>query len=119
MTRLEDSNSPGIHSHGGSLAPFRYPGNGIRPYFTEQQLAETASWVRHVTAAWGGSNGLHLQGQPDEESKIQLLTWYAGTASREARLVDEFFAANQNRRVEPLAAGSWFRQRNTYGMNTC
>lgn len=118
MNTSEIPNSHGIHSDGGTLVPFRYPG-GIRQHFSDEQLAETETWLRKVNIVWAGIYGYYLQGLPDEESKKQLLTYYTSRAHTEARLVDGFFAANQNRRVESLVAGSWFMQRNAYGMNTC
>ncbi len=118
MNTSENPNSHGIHSDGGTLTPFRYPG-GIRQLFSNTQLAETETWLRKVNIVWAGVYGNYLQGRPDEESRIQLLTWYTQKAETEARSVENFFVSNQRGRLDTLTSGSWFKQRNAYGMNTC
>ncbi len=119
MATPEASRNYGITSaSGGGLTPFRHP-SGIRPHFSEDQLAETAGWLRKVQMVWGRAYGNYLEGRPDEESRIQLLTWYTQRVETETREVKDFFASNLGRRLNAVVPGSFFLQRNACGMNTC
>lgn len=123
MTPENTSERRGIRStgggHGRTIQPFRYPEVHI-PQYTPDQLSETERWVTRVDPLWGHrSYSSWLRGIPDAESKRHLLTYYTEKALTEDRLAEEFFAENPQRRAEPLAPGSWVRQRNIYGLYTC
>lgn len=97
--------------------PFRYPAPGIFIRHPETTLAQTEAWVSGIRSAWV-IFGTWLNGRPDQESKDRLLNWLTNVEQTETRRVEEFFNRNQ-RPVTPLQPGSWLRQRNVYGLQTC
>lgn len=94
--------------------PFTYPGGNV-PNFPQYTLDATQGWASSVPFSAERIDA--LEPYPDE---LKLyLTWLTEHTREDKERVGAIYRANERKNLDLLPQGSWLRQRNASGMNTC
>ena len=102
----------------GMMVPppdFFWPGGGPRPQYSEREIQATRRWVEETKAG----RDILLRYRNSPANRDHYLSWVTYHVASEQQRFTFFSTANRNKVFAPLRLGSWERQRNALGMNTC